>query len=64
LLEQFLDDAHLYGQASLEIVHGAGQGVLRRAVRESLARRSDVTSLHAADPSQGGDNVTVVELRD
>ena len=64
LLEQFLDDAHLYGQGSLEIVHGAGQGVLRRAVRESLAGRSDVASMHAADPSQGGDNVTVVELRD
>ncbi len=63
LLEQFLDDAHLYGQFSLEVVHGAGQGVLRRAVREALVGRSDVASLHAADPSQGGDNVTVVELR-
>jgi DNA mismatch repair protein MutS2 len=63
LLDRFLDEALLHGQSSLEIVHGAGQGILRRAVREALVGRKYVTSAHAADLAQGGDNVTIVELQ-
>ncbi len=63
MLGRFLDDAMLYGEQTLEIVHGAGQGILRKAVREFLAERREVTVFHAADPEQGGDNVTMVELR-
>ena len=63
MLERFIDDALLHGEHSLEIVHGAGQGVLRNAVREFLAGRREVTAFHAAGPEQGGDNVTIAELR-
>jgi len=63
LLGRFLDDALLHGELELEIVHGSGQGVLRRVVREFLAERGEVSMFHAAGPEQGGDNVTVVELR-
>jgi DNA mismatch repair protein MutS2 len=63
LLERFLDDALLHGEETLEIVHGAGQGVLRKAVREFLAARREVTIFQAAGAEQGGDNVTLVELR-
>ena len=63
LLERFLDDALLHGELHLEIVHGAGQGILRSAVREFLARRRDVALFQAAPVEQGGDNLTVVELR-
>ena len=60
---RFLDEALLHGEQELEIVHGAGQGILRKAVREFLAERGEVSVFHAAGPEQGGDNVTVVELR-
>ena len=63
LLGRFLDEALLHGEQELEIVHGAGQGILRKAVREFLAARGEVSVFHAAGPEQGGDNVTVVELR-
>lgn len=63
LLGRFLDEALLHGELELEIVHGAGQGILRKAVREFLAQRREVSTFHAAGPEQGGDNVTVVELR-
>ena len=63
LLDRFLDEAQLHGEQTLEIVHGAGQGTLRKAVRAFLAERRDVTAFHAAAPEQGGDNVTMVELR-
>lgn len=63
LLGKFLDEALLHGETQLEIVHGGGQGILRNAVREFLAERREVTMFQAAPVEQGGDNVTVVELR-
>ena len=63
MLDRFLDDALLHGELNLEIVHGSGQGILRRAVREFLAGRKEVAIFQAAAAEQGGDNVTIVELR-
>ena len=63
LLAAFLDEALLHGARQLEIVHGAGEGILRRVVREFLAERGEVAGFGAAGVAEGGDNVTVVELR-
>lgn len=63
LVAAFLDEALLHAARHLEIVHGAGEGILRRAVREYLAGRSEVVGFGAAGVAEGGDNVTVVELR-
>jgi DNA mismatch repair protein MutS2 len=63
LLASFLDEALLHGVRHLEVVHGAGEGILRRAVREFLAGRSEVAGFGAAGVAEGGDNVTMVELR-
>lgn len=63
LLDRFLDDALLHHQRQVEIVHGSGEGILRRAVRDFLGDHREVQAFHAADLAQGGDNVTIVELR-
>ncbi|NOR49964.1 MAG: endonuclease MutS2, partial [Desulfuromonadales bacterium] len=63
LLSRFLDEALLHGEQKLEIVHGAGQGILRKVVREFLAECDEVAVFQAAAAEQGGDNVTLVELR-
>ncbi len=63
MLGRFLDEALLHGEQSLEIVHGAGQGILRKAVREFLSERGEVSAFQAAGAEHGGDNVTLVELR-
>jgi DNA mismatch repair protein MutS2 len=62
LVAAFLDEALLHGERRLEVVHGAGEGILRRAVREFLAGRREVAGFGAAGIGEGGDNVTVVEL--
>ena len=62
LLERYLDDALLAHLNQVEIIHGSGAGVLRRAVRDYLAGAQSVTAFYAAPIDQGGDNVTVVEL--
>lgn len=63
ILERFLDDALLHSQRQVEVVHGSGEGVLRKVVREFLAGHREVTAFHAADLASGGDNVTIVELK-
>ena len=63
LTAAFLDDGLLHGAEHLEIVHGAGEGILRRAIREFLAGRREVAAFRPADLAEGGDNVTMVELK-
>ncbi len=43
-LTQFLDDALLLGQAEVKILHGKGEGVLRKVVRDQLKRTRGVAS--------------------
>ena len=62
LLERYLDDALLAHLHQVEIIHGSGEGILRRVVRDYLAEMPGVTAFYAAPIGQGGDNVTVVEL--
>ncbi|HAD03180.1 MAG TPA: endonuclease MutS2 [Desulfuromonas sp.] len=64
LLERFVDDALLQGSSELEIVHGAGEGILRRVVRDYLGGHRAVVSFHAADIAAGGENITIVGLRE
>ncbi|SDZ97125.1 DNA mismatch repair protein MutS2 [Desulfuromusa kysingii] len=63
-LGRFIDDAMLNNLQKIEIIHGSGEGILRRAVREHLAAEAGVTAFYAAPIAQGGDNITIVELRD
>jgi DNA mismatch repair protein MutS2 len=63
LLDRFLDDALLHGLSEVEVVHGAGEGILRRAVRDFLEGHREVAAFHAADVARGGDNVTIVGLK-
>ncbi len=64
LLARFLDDALLQSQREVEIVHGSGEGILRKVVREELARHRAVAAFSAADIAHGGENVTVVTLKE
>ncbi|MCI0837593.1 MAG: endonuclease MutS2 [Chloroflexi bacterium] len=62
LVRQFVDNASLQGLTSVRIIHGAGTGALREAVRELLAKHSLVASFSAATREQGGNGATLVDL--
>jgi len=61
-LGPFIDDALLSNLTRIEIIHGAGEGILRRAVREFLAEQKGITAFYAAPLDQGGENITIAEL--
>lgn len=61
-VERALDDAHMAGGTSLDIIHGSGTGALRSAVREYLDGSPIVNGYTGGDSLAGGEGVTVVEL--
>lgn len=63
LLDEFLDTALLLGHAELRILHGKGEGVLRKIIREQLSRVRHVAAFHDEHIERGGDGVTVVILK-
>ncbi|HEX2194281.1 MAG TPA: endonuclease MutS2 [Candidatus Limnocylindria bacterium] len=58
----YLDQALLAGLDEAVILHGAGTGALRRAVREYLADHPRVRSTRPGRREEGGDQATVAQL--
>lgn len=63
ILDQYLDTAILLGQGELRILHGKGEGVLRKIVREHLKNYKEVASVKDEHVERGGDGITVVVLK-
>ncbi len=63
ILDQYLDTAILLGQGELRILHGKGEGVLRKVVRDHLKRYKEVVSVKDEHIERGGDGITVVVLK-
>ena len=61
-VEQFLDAGFRAGVPRLRVIHGKGTGKMRNAVRAMLAKHPLVQSFDFADPREGGEGVTVVEM--
>jgi len=62
-VERFVERAFLAGLPRIRVVHGVGMGILRRTLREFLSRHPHVTSVTEPPYNEGGQGVTVVELR-
>ena len=58
-----LDRAILGGSPFVRVIHGHGTGRLRAALREYLKSSPYVVRFRPGDRAEGGDGVTVVELR-
>lgn len=58
-----LDRATLTGAASLRVIHGHGTGRLKAVLRSYLQESPYVARFRAGERAEGGDGVTIVELK-
>lgn len=63
LVDKFIDDAYLQGLPHVQIIHGKGTGVLRQMVQDLCRGSSLVASYRLGSPQEGGDGVTIAELK-
>jgi len=62
-VEFFLDEASIANLSPVYIIHGYGTGILRKVVREYLKTSPYISKFRQGEPSEGGDGVTVAELK-
>ena len=62
-VQHYLDNAIAAGRGEVQIVHGKGEGILKKLVHEYLDNRKEVKSYELAPIQQGGAGCTVVQLK-
>ncbi|MBN2044015.1 MAG: endonuclease MutS2 [Anaerolineales bacterium] len=62
-LEQYVERAFLAKLPWVRVIHGKGTGKLRTVVREALSQHPHVSSFESGKDNEGGDGVTMVQLR-
>lgn len=62
-VDKFIDEAYLSKRDKIHIIHGKGTGTLRRGLQEYMKRHPHVKSMRDGGYYEGGNGVTVVELK-
>jgi DNA mismatch repair protein MutS2 len=62
-IEKYLDRAVMLGLSNLKIVHGKGDGILRKLIRQYLKKYQSVSHIEDEHPDRGGDGITFVYLK-
>ena len=63
MVEQYLDQAYRAGYDSVAVIHGRGEGILRREVQELCKRIPYVAEHNLGGPGEGGYGVTIVRFK-
>jgi DNA mismatch repair protein MutS2 len=63
LVDNFLDDAILLSAAEIRILHGKGDGILRKLIREHLKKNKSVASIQDEHVERGGDGISLIILK-
>ena len=62
-LKYFLDQAIVGGLEEVRIIHGVGEGILLKAVREYLKKDKNVKEFRRGNYGEGGNGVTIATLK-
>ncbi|WP_442795044.1 endonuclease MutS2 [Pelobium manganitolerans] len=61
-IERYLDRAVMFGFPSFKIIHGKGDGILRKLIRNYLKNYPQVVKMEDEHVDRGGDGITYVYL--
>jgi DNA mismatch repair protein MutS2 len=62
-VEKYLDKSVMLGFPFIKIIHGKGDGILRKLIREYLKKYSQVTRVEDEHADRGGDGITYVYFK-
>lgn len=62
-VEKYLDKSIMLGFPSIKIIHGKGDGILRKLIREYLKKYTEVDRMEDEHQDRGGDGITYVYLK-
>jgi len=62
-VQKFIDDAILLSTKEVSILHGKGNGILRRVIREFLAGIDQVEGFRDEHVERGGSGITLVKIK-
>lgn len=62
-VQHYLDNAIAAGKDEVQIIHGKGEGILKKLVHEYLDKRKEVKSYEIAPIQQGGAGCTIVKFK-
>ena len=62
-VDKYLDDAFMAGLNQVTVIHGRGEGILRDGLQKMMRHHKHVKSFHRGSYNEGGDGVTVVEIK-
>ena len=62
-VDKYLDDATMAGLKEVTIIHGRGEGILRKGLQEMMRSHKHVKRFRKGNFDEGGDGVTVVTLK-
>jgi DNA mismatch repair protein MutS2 len=63
MAQKYLDDAYLLRIKEVGILHGKGEGILRRVIRDYLAGSDEILSFEDEQLDRGGSGITRVMLK-
>ncbi|NJN41224.1 MAG: endonuclease MutS2 [Flammeovirgaceae bacterium] len=63
LVRDYIDEATLLNYPQVKILHGKGEGILRKVIREQLKTNKSVQSCKDEHIERGGEGITVVDLK-
>ncbi|GIP17046.1 endonuclease MutS2 [Paenibacillus montaniterrae] len=62
-VDRFIDESYMAGMGQVYIIHGKGTGILRTGIQQYLRRHSLVKSYRDGEFGEGGNGVTVAQLK-
>jgi DNA mismatch repair protein MutS2 len=63
-VDKLLDEALVSGRQQVRVIHGFGQGKLKKAVAGFLEGHPQVASFRLGAGTEGGGGATIVELKE